>query len=107
MLEPAVEFAAGQGARSQRVEQLRSMLGVDARQRREHPRRRPGRSRDLALGEHLAVNQFAKQERFFQCRKRPRVDSREDLSKARARSHTRDSMHAESRPSRRRARLRR
>ncbi len=33
---------------------------------------------DLALGEPLAVDQFAQQERFFQGRKRPRVGARQD-----------------------------
>ena len=33
---------------------------------------------DLALGQPLAVNQFAQQQRFFQGRKRPRVGTRED-----------------------------
>lgn len=59
MLKPGVHLAGGQRGRRQCRKQLGRLRGVGARQRGQHPRRRPGGDRALAHGRKDAVGQPA------------------------------------------------
>ena len=56
-----MQFPAGQVARTQRIEQLRRVLGVGARQRGEHPCGRPGGHRAFAHRREQRVGQRAEE----------------------------------------------